>query len=104
LNGILVVNKPAAISSAGVVAHVKRLLAAGRVGHTGTLDPFARGVLVCCVNQATRLARFMLQGSKAYTAVMTLGVETDTQDVTGREIEQALLAAVEERQNITYAE
>ena len=84
MNGILVVNKPAAISSAGAVAHVKRLLQAGRVGHTGTLDPFARGVLVCCVNEATKLARFMLQGSKAYAAVMTLGVETDTQDVTGR--------------------
>lgn len=84
MNGILVVNKPAAVSSAGVVARVKRLLQAGRVGHTGTLDPFARGVLVCCVNQATKLARFMLQGSKAYVAVMTLGVETDTQDVTGR--------------------
>jgi len=84
LNGILVVNKPAALSSAGVVARVKHLLQAGRVGHTGTLDPFARGVLVCCVNQATKLARFMLQGSKAYAAVMTLGVETDTQDVTGR--------------------
>ena len=96
MNGILVVNKPAAISSAGVVAHVKRLLQAGRVGHTGTLDPFARGVLVCCVNQATKLARFMLQGSKAYAAVMTLGVETDTQDVTGRVVARGDWAGVSE--------
>ncbi len=84
MNGILVVDKPEGLSSAQTVARVKHLLKAARVGHAGTLDPFARGVLICCINQATRLARFLLHDVKAYEAVMTLGVETDTQDRTGR--------------------
>ena len=83
LNGILVVDKPAGISSAKVVAIVKRALSAKKVGHTGTLDPFATGVLVCCINKATKLANFFLQGKKKYTALVNLGVETDTQDSTG---------------------
>lgn len=84
MNGIVVINKPAGLSSARVVARVKRLLQARKAGHTGTLDPFARGVLVCCLNQATRLARFLLESPKTYEGVLTLGVETDTQDATGR--------------------
>lgn len=83
MNGILVVDKPEGLSSAQTVARVKHLINAARVGHTGTLDPFARGVLVCCINQATRLAQFLLHDAKSYDAVMTLGVETDTLDPTG---------------------
>ena len=71
------------MTSAGVVSRVKRLLGAGKVGHGGTLDPFATGVLLCCVNRATRIARFFLNGDKTYQAVIHLGVETDTQDPTG---------------------
>jgi len=82
LNGILVVDKPAGISSAKAVAFVKKALSAKKVGHTGTLDPFATGVLVCCINNATKLANFFLQGKKKYTALVHLGVETDTQDST----------------------
>ena len=74
------------MSSAKAVATVKRILKARKVGHAGTLDPFATGVLVCCINQATRLAQFFLHGRKKYCAVMHLGVDTDTQDVTGRVI------------------
>lgn len=85
-SGILVLDKPADMSSAKAVANVKRILKARKVGHAGTLDPFATGVLVCCVNQATRLAQFFLHGRKKYSAVMHLGVETNTQDVTGRVI------------------
>lgn len=83
LSGILVVDKPANTTSAGVVAVVKRMLGARKIGHAGTLDPFATGVLVCCVNRATRLARFFLHGCKTYEAVLHLGVATDTQDLTG---------------------
>ena len=83
LSGVLVVDKPAGISSAKVVAIVKKALSAKKVGHTGTLDPFATGVLVCCINHATKLAKFFLQGKKKYTALVHLGVETDTQDSTG---------------------
>jgi tRNA pseudouridine55 synthase len=87
-SGILVVDKPAGISSAGVVARVKRMLGAVKVGHTGTLDPFARGVLVCCINQATKLAQFLLHEPKTYLAELTLGIDTDTQDATGRVVAQ----------------
>ena len=82
-SGIIVVDKPPDITSARVVADVKRLLGARKVGHAGTLDPFAEGVLVCCINDATRLARFLLMGNKTYDATLKLGIETDTQDKTG---------------------
>lgn len=88
LNGIVVIDKPAGITSAKVVAIVKKLLGAKRVGHTGTLDPFATGVLICCINQATRLAGFFLSGRKVYEAVLRLGIATDTQDATGKVISQ----------------
>ena len=83
INGILVVDKPAGMTSAAVVAKVKRLTKVKKVGHTGTLDPFATGVLVCCINKATRLAGYLLKGHKTYDALMHLGVTTDTQDATG---------------------
>ncbi len=84
LSGVLTIDKPADQSSAKTVAAVKQLLGVAKVGHSGTLDPFATGVLVCCVNQATRLARFFLRSRKSYTAVLRLGERTDTQDATGQ--------------------
>ena len=97
-SGIIVVDKPPNISSAKVVAKVKRLLNAKKVGHTGTLDPFAEGVLVCCINEATRLARFLLAGNKTYDATLKLGIETDTQDSTGNVIAtRAVTGCTEER-------
>ncbi|UCD77732.1 MAG: tRNA pseudouridine(55) synthase TruB [Desulfobacterales bacterium] len=83
LNGIIVIDKPPNVTSARAVASVKKALNAAKVGHAGTLDPFAEGVLVCCVNQATRLAGFLLHSPKRYVAVLKLGEETDTQDCTG---------------------
>ena len=83
-SGILVIDKPAGITSASVVARVKKLLGAKKVGHAGTLDPLATGILVCCINRATKLARFFLHGNKTYEAVLCLGVETSTQDSTGK--------------------
>ena len=71
------------MSSARVVATVKKTLKVAKAGHAGTLDPFAEGVLVCCINQATRLAAFLLHGPKKYAAELKLGQETDTQDLTG---------------------
>jgi tRNA pseudouridine55 synthase len=83
LSGVIVVDKPPGITSAKVVARVKKLLKARKAGHTGTLDPFATGVLLCCINRATKLSRFFLHGEKKYEAVLHLGIETDTQDSTG---------------------
>lgn len=85
-SGILVLDKPEGWSSARVVGRIKKLLGARKAGHAGTLDPFATGVLVCMLNQATRLGRFLLAGDKRYAAVLRLGVETDTQDRTGQVI------------------
>lgn len=77
------IDKPPDISSAQVVGRVKSRLKAKKAGHAGTLDPFATGVLVCCINQATRLAGFFLKSEKTYRAKMVLGTATDTQDATG---------------------
>lgn len=82
-SGILVVNKPNGISSAGVVGRLKRLLKVKKIGHTGTLDPFATGVLPIVVGQATRISKYFLKGIKGYYAQVTLGIETDTCDCTG---------------------
>ena len=94
LNGIIVIDKPGNISSAGVVRRVKKTLNAAKVGHAGTLDPFAEGVLVCCLNQATRLAGFLLHGNKKYIAELKLGQETDTQDFTGKIVSTGELAGI----------
>lgn len=94
-NGILVINKPEGISSARVVSQVKRKLKAKKVGHTGTLDPFATGVLLCAVNKGTRISKFFLGGDKRYTAKICLGVETDTYDRTGQTVEKADSGAIE---------
>lgn len=96
MNGVVVIDKPAQMSSAQVVATVKRTLKARKVGHTGTLDPFATGILVCCVNRATRLARFITHGRKGYEAVMHLGVCTDSQDFTGKVVSRQSIAGVTE--------
>lgn len=82
-SGLLVVNKPKGISSAGVVGRLKRLLKVKKIGHTGTLDPFATGVLPIAVGHATRISKYFLKGVKGYYAQVTLGIETDTCDCTG---------------------
>ncbi len=83
LDGVLVVDKPAGPTSHDVVDHVRRSLRLRRVGHTGTLDPFATGVLPVCVGKATRLARFLAAGEKTYRATARLGFATTTDDGTG---------------------
>lgn len=88
MHGVLNINKPAGMSSHDVVLHVRRLLSEKRVGHTGTLDPLATGVLVLCVGKATRIARFLEAGEKEYRAVMQLGVATDTLDAEGKVLEE----------------
>lgn len=83
-SGILAVHKPEGMSSARVVGMVKKALKAKKVGHTGTLDPFATGLLLCAINKGTRISRFFLDGHKRYTGTVHLGVETDTFDKTGQ--------------------
>ena len=83
LDGVLVINKPAGWTSHDVVARARTLLGVPKVGHTGTLDPAATGVLVLCLGRATRIAEYLMNADKAYRAVLRLGVATDTQDATG---------------------
>ena len=90
LAGVLVVDKPAGPTSHDVVDAVRRAYRLRRVGHTGTLDPFATGVLPVCLGRATRLARFLTGHDKAYRATVRLGFATDTDDLTGRPLGQAL--------------
>ena len=82
-HGVLVVDKPAGPTSHDIVDRVRRVLDERRVGHTGTLDPFATGVLVVCVGKATRLARFLAEGDKVYRATIRLGFATETDDLLG---------------------
>ncbi len=81
--GLLVVDKPVGPTSHDVVARLRRVIGEKRIGHTGTLDPAASGVLVLVVGRATRLARFMVADEKEYDARIQLGVETDSYDAQG---------------------
>jgi len=83
VDGILIIDKPAGITSHDVVARVRRILKTKKVGHTGTLDPFATGVMVVVVGKATRLAQFLDKDEKEYEALVRFGFETDTGDKTG---------------------
>ena len=87
MDGVLIIDKPAGYTSHDVVTRVRKLTGQRRVGHTGTLDPFATGVLVVLVGRATRLAQFLSGAEKEYEAVIRLGYGTDTGDLTGTRIE-----------------
>jgi len=83
VNGIAIIDKPVGWTSHDVVARARRLLGERRIGHTGTLDPFATGVLILLIGRATRLAPFFAQAEKEYEAVVRLGYATETGDLTG---------------------
>lgn len=88
MDGILIIDKPVGITSHDVVARCRRILRTKRIGHTGTLDPFATGVMVILVGKATRLAQFLDKDAKEYEAIVRLGFETDTGDRTGKRKEE----------------
>jgi tRNA pseudouridine55 synthase len=83
MDGVLVIDKPAGMTSHDVVARTRRILHERRIGHTGTLDPFATGVLVVLLGKATRLSQFLTGVDKEYEAIIRLGYSTDTGDRTG---------------------
>lgn len=95
-NGMMVVDKPEGVSSAYVVSRLRKILKTKKIGHTGTLDPFATGVLVCGINGGTRLSRFFLEGNKTYAAEIKLGEETDTLDCTGEQVASTDIFSMEE--------
>ncbi|MFZ0677040.1 tRNA pseudouridine(55) synthase TruB [Candidatus Binatus sp.] len=94
MNAILLVDKPAGISSAEVVRRVKSRVKPARVGHLGTLDPFATGLLPIMIGEATKLAPFIDGGDKEYAGLIRLGIETDTLDRDGAEVRRADVPAI----------
>lgn len=84
MDGILIIDKPAGLTSHDVVNRVRRVFKTKRVGHAGTLDPFATGVLVMLIGRATRLAKFLDKDEKEYEALVRFGFETDSGDRTGK--------------------
>jgi len=87
MNIIINLNKPKGITSQQAVTKVKKLLGVRKAGHTGTLDPMATGVLLICLNEATKISRFLLDKDKTYHAQLKLGERTDTLDADGKLIE-----------------
>src|SRR4029077_15729533 len=89
VTGILLVDKPEGMSSAGGIRALKPCLGGSKVGHLGTLDPFASGLLPLCLGEATKVARYLLHERKAYSGTIRLGAATDTLDRTGQVMETA---------------
>ena len=83
MDGIIVINKPKGYTSHDVVAKVKKILNIKKVGHTGTLDPNATGVLPLLLNDGTKLSKYLIEHDKEYEVVLKLGIKTDTADVEG---------------------
>ena len=96
-HGVVALLKPPGMTSHDAVAHVRRVLKTKRVGHTGTLDPAAAGVLLICVGQATRLVEALQTGSKEYLAEATFGFETDTLDAVGETVRECVASQISER-------
>lgn len=95
MNGIVIVDKPSGLTSHDVVSRMRRIFKTRRVGHSGTLDPLATGVLPVFVGRATRACEFALCDEKAYIATFRLGVVTDTLDITGNVLEEREVTASE---------
>ncbi|MFA4912619.1 MAG: tRNA pseudouridine(55) synthase TruB [Alcaligenaceae bacterium] len=89
LDGVLLLDKPPGLSSNHALQRAKRTVDAAKAGHTGTLDPFATGLLVCCTGRATKISGAMLNADKTYLATIAFGSETDSGDLTGHVVSQA---------------
>lgn len=100
MDGVLFIDKPAGVTSHDVVARVRKIIGEKRVGHTGTLDPFATGVLVILVGRATRLAQFLSGAEKEYEAVIRFGYATETGDATGARVENESHAMTQRPQSL----
>jgi tRNA pseudouridine55 synthase len=104
VDGVLVIDKPEGLTSHDVVAAARRALAEKRIGHTGTLDPLATGVLPLACGRATRLVRFLTASDKDYEATIRFGMTTKSFDITGEETShsgdipsrEAVLAAIDQ--------
>ncbi|MBX7115014.1 MAG: tRNA pseudouridine(55) synthase TruB [Myxococcaceae bacterium] len=91
MNGVVVIDKPKGPTSFDVVHKVRRALALSKVGHTGTLDPMATGVLPLCLGEATKVAGYIIEADKGYQATVRFGATTDTYDAEGQVVSTALV-------------
>ncbi len=98
MNGILIVDKPSGMTSHDVVHDIRRKFRMRRVGHAGTLDPLATGILILLLGQATKLSNRFIGFDKAYAATMKLGTVTDTADIEGKIIEEKPYAHITQRE------
>lgn len=96
MNGVVIVDKPAGITSHDVVSRLRRIYKTRRVGHTGTLDPMATGVLPVCIGSATKAADMLVSSTKRYSAELLLGKRTDTLDIEGTVVEESPVNVSEE--------
>lgn len=96
-NSVLLLDKPAGITSFDFISQVRRIGLIKKIGHSGTLDKFASGLLVICTGQATKLTRYFLESDKRYTGTIKLGIATDTCDITGEIISQQELHGLDEK-------
>ena len=101
MNGVIVVDKPKGITSNKILGRVKKYLNIKKAGHTGTLDPFATGVLPVCINEATKLIPYFNEDYKEYIGTIHLGIETDTLDDTGTIINNKTVGKIEESDILT---
>lgn len=99
-NGIIVVNKPQDWTSHDCVAVMRRATGIKRIGHTGTLDPMATGVLPICIGTATRIMEYLDLDCKTYRATLKLGIKTDTQDIWGEIIDEKSIEGISKEQII----
>lgn len=97
MNGIIVVNKEKGMTSHDVVNKIRRIFNTKRVGHLGTLDPLATGVLVVCINDATKLVQFLQEHDKSYLARVCIGKSTDTYDLEGNIVDQIMVNEVDSK-------
>lgn len=104
MNGVVIVDKPQGRTSHDVVGMLRRVYKTRRVGHTGTLDPLATGVLPVCVGNATKAADMLAAADKRYTAVLELGKRTDTLDIEGKLLEEGPVNATDEEIRSVIAE
>lgn len=102
LEGLLFVDKPQGLTSHDVVAHIRRIYHIKKVGHAGTLDPMATGLLIILVGRATKASNFLMSQPKTYEGTMRLGATTDSQDADGEFLEEKEVPAVSEAEMDEY--
>lgn len=100
MDGIIIINKPSGCTSHGIVSKIRKKLNIKKVGHTGTLDPLATGVLPILLGNATKLSKYLINHDKEYIATIKLGVKTDTADIEGIVLEKQEVPQISEKQII----